>query len=871
MNMNRFKTTKTAIGAFLIMFFCFFLSSISSAQTNQNLSYGLTGVTILPSSGLTILPSYTLLSVEEKIVAQLEAFPQEKIHLHTDRDYYVSGEKIWFKVYVVDAHSHLHPTYSQYVYVELISPADTLVSRVMIQQTDGMFCGHLPLPDIFPSGNYTLRAYTRYMENMGDDYFFKKNIRIENLSSIKNQSSPTAQNNSAGIRNRSNRVQTETETDDFDVSFFPEGGNLPDGAVCKVAYKAINRKGYPETVSGKIVDENGVETFIETETLHAGMGVFVFRPEMGKRVFLKFRNENGLVKQFELPQPEAHAWSLTASMRDDRLIIGVQKSVHTPDIPCYLLVHCRGAVFYFAEWDKKQEFAAFPAEQLPAGVVQFVLFDGQMNPLSERLVFSKNDDASAKVDFQTDKAEYEKRDKIVATLKLDSIPRSIPLVEGWGGASGHFSIAITDDMDIDVDESTTILSTLLLSSELKGYIENPAYYLHHPAAMDLLMMTHGWRRYNVPEALKGNLQYPQIPFQIAQEITGQVKTLISGKPVVGSEILIMMQGSDGGFVVSTTDENGSFMIQGAFPDSSTFYIRALNRRGRENNVELFVDHDLFPRLTYAPQSPIPAVAKTITVTGEEPVGAFMEKAEQRATFDEDIWKLQLEEVKITAPRIQKVEPRLQFWLNSSSDKTITRKTIEDFYSTAMDIDHLLMAVFPNMASEEDEYGFIHFFIPSRTLMGANPRVLIFIDGSDVTDFFDKSSVFTHEIESIDILRHGSGGTVFGIHGSAGISITTKRGVTGVLEKFNHIVYTPLGYQMPTEFYSPKYETLEAKRSVIPDLRTTIFWKPDVVISEDGEASFQFYTSDFKTTYSVVIEGITDDGRIVRQVEKIRVE
>ena len=76
---------------------------------------------------------------------QLEVYPQEKIHLHTDRDYYVPGEKIWFKAYVVDAHSHLHPTYSQYVYVELISPVDTLVKRVMIKQTDGLFYGHLPL------------------------------------------------------------------------------------------------------------------------------------------------------------------------------------------------------------------------------------------------------------------------------------------------------------------------------------------------------------------------------------------------------------------------------------------------------------------------------------------------------------------------------------------------------------------------------------------------------------------------------------------------------------------------------------------------------------------------------------------------------
>ena len=123
--------------------------------------------------------------LDNRFKRQMEIYPQEKLHIHTDRDVYVPGEKIWFKAYVVDAQTHLSPTYSQYVYVELISPADTLVKRVMVKQTDGMFYGHLPITEAIPEGNYTLRAYTRYMENLGDDYFFKKNIRI---GSIKRES-----------------------------------------------------------------------------------------------------------------------------------------------------------------------------------------------------------------------------------------------------------------------------------------------------------------------------------------------------------------------------------------------------------------------------------------------------------------------------------------------------------------------------------------------------------------------------------------------------------------------------------------------------------------------------------------------------------
>jgi len=833
--MNRFKT-KMPIS--LIIFFYLLFFSALLAQTKQDISYD-----------LAILRSYGLEKVEENLTAQLETYPQEKIHLHTDRDFYVPGEKIWFKAYVVDAHTHLHPTYSEYVYVELISPADTLVQRVMIQQTDNMFYGHLPLSNIIPEGDYMLRAYTRYMENLGDDYFFKKNIRIENLSSVKDQQLQTAQ------RNRSRRAQTTT--DDFEVSFFPEGGNLLEGVICKVAFKALNRNGYPEIVTGSIMDENGVEV-TSVKTYHAGMGLLGYQPGEGKKFYLKCRNGNGLEKQFELPQPNPNAWSLIASMQNNRIRIGVQKSIHAPDMPCYLLAHCRGMALYFSEWDKRQEFITFNEEQLPAGVIQFVLFDGQMNPLSERLIFSKND-ASAKVEFQTDKETYQIRDKIVSTLSFPDSLFFTPSHLERDGVRSHFSVAVTDDKDITVDESTTILSSLLLSSELKGNIENPAYYLQDFAAMDLLMMTHGWRRYNIPEVVKGNPENPQIPYQIFQTISGQVTTLNLNRPVSNSEILITMKG--GGFGMTSTDAKGSFIVpELIFPDSTIFYIQALNRNGRDN-VQLFVDQELFPKPAY-----IFSRHKTIDEETKDKtdVNAFMAKTEQRAQFDEDMWTLHLREVEVTAPKVNKDESRLQFWANESSDHTITRETFEKTHYQYV-VDYLKSV--PGVRV----YGERRILIRGKGSFQPSTEPLILVDGMPA--FLDDVNV--QEVESIDVFKGGSA-ALFGARGANGvISITLKRGLDFTPKetytqnnKPNQFVYNPLGYQKPVEFYSPNYEKPEARQSNIPDYRTTIFWKPDVVISEEGEASFEFYTSDFRTTYSVVIEGITNDGKIIRQVEKI---
>ena len=132
----------------------------------------------------------TLDAVQNSILKQYEIFPQEKIHLHTDRTMYVPGEKIWFKAYVVDVFFHQPLIYSQYAYIELINSSDSLVHRVMVSRDENdMFHGNIFLSAFIPEGDYTLRAYTRHIENLGDDYFFKKHIRIGALNETPKQRS----------------------------------------------------------------------------------------------------------------------------------------------------------------------------------------------------------------------------------------------------------------------------------------------------------------------------------------------------------------------------------------------------------------------------------------------------------------------------------------------------------------------------------------------------------------------------------------------------------------------------------------------------------------------------------------------------------
>ncbi|MCL1932478.1 MAG: TonB-dependent receptor plug domain-containing protein [Candidatus Azobacteroides sp.] len=804
--------------------------------------------------------SSSLERIGERFETQSAVYPQEKVHLHTDRDYYVPGEKIWFKAYVADAATFRYPTASRYVYAELISPADSLVTEVMIRQEDGLFCGYMQIPQTVPEGDYTLRAYTRYMENPGDDYFFKKNIRIRNLSSVKEKET------------KDKKTKDIPAKVDFDVSFFPEGGNMVEGVFCKVAFKALNNDGTSANIAGEITNENGT-TVASAESFHAGMGAFGFIPESGKKYRLKCRNSNNLEKQFDLPpaHPDALALTVVQLNSDKRIAMEVRKSINTPNVPCYLLVQCRGKALYFSAMNDLNKITVFNKEDFPAGIIHMILFDKQMHPLSERLVFNKNN-ISEPVVFKTDKAVYKIRDKIVATINTRLI----------GEEESSLSVAVTDDRDISPDSTTTILSTMLLASELKGYIENPAYYLRDDirseTALDYLMMTHGWRRYDIPEVVNGNNAIPEIPYQTSFVFTGSVKNLnlFRSRPVAGSEILMMAERD---ILSATTDENGRFTFRDfEYPDSTRYFIQALTGKG-SNRVELVLDRDTFPKPIHVKQSadvenPILKEKAKIEL---EP-NAFISKAEQRSKYDPNMRVIPLKEVTVTARRIErKNESRLQFWANESSDVTIRRKEIEKYKPRLVSdiLYHIAgVRVFPNGAISIQQ----------------GPLPLVLIDGIPIS--WDKDllksnndpslaansspveAVSVHDIESIDIFK-GSNASVFGARGIGGaISITTKKGKSINPESwdFNYTVYTPLGYQKPVEFYSPKYETMQAKKSPIPDLRTTIFWKPDIVISNDHkEAVFEFYTSDFPTTYSVVIEGLTTDGRIIRQVEKIQVE
>ena len=158
---------------------------------------------------------------------------------------------------------------------------------------------------------------------------------------------------------------------------------------------------------------------------------------------------------------------------------------------------------------------------------------------------------------------------------------------------------------------------------------------------------------------------------------------------------------------------------------------------------------------------------------------------------------------------------------------------------------------------------------TKSLLG-DSHALILLDGMPIS-FDHCAGLSLHDIAQIDILKNADKTVIYGFQGVNGvIAIYTKRGASSniVAEPFHIKAIMPLGYQKPVEFYAPKYDTPEKRNVNAPDLRTTIHWQPVVQTDSLGVASFEFYTADETTSYTVMIEGLSDDGKIIRQEGKL---
>ena len=440
---------------------------------------------------------------------------QEKVYLHLDNNCYYRGEEIWYKAYVVRADNNQYTDLSRLLYVELVSPDGLLVERQTISiSEDGDGEGSFYLTDSLYSGFYELRAYTRWMMNfdvtehpsnyhsrrlfynkqMANDFFRQYGTVYSRVVPVYETPEKLGDYSTKYIVERpKTRLDKELKAN-LRVNFYPEGGHLIAGTKATIAFEAVNELGEQIDISGNVGNRT-----IRTE--HGGRGAFTIDiPEDG-RLKAHF-TYSGKEYDINLPKTEKSGCALRVNTGESTVKAELTLRGVPTDVDYAAIVLSRGRLQVFERFKPDRNGNAvisIDPERLPSGVSDLIIADNDGHPMADRLFFVNHHDCDdGQITMTTKKTDYS---------PYEAIDLELQVPEGTEQVSVSIRDSGTDDETFDTGN---IMTELLLSSELKGYIPHPDYYFEtddpqHRRHLDLLMMVQGWRRYNYEELINGKL------------------------------------------------------------------------------------------------------------------------------------------------------------------------------------------------------------------------------------------------------------------------------------------------------------------------------------------------------------------------------
>ena len=742
----------------------------------------------------TCLPCFCQQTVDEAWVTSINkeyaAFPSELIYLQTSKGIYETGEDLWFKAYQLSSQSFAFSNQSQTLYLQMINNKDSIVWQEKYPVENGMVFGHVYVSEKLADGDYFLEAYTRHsFHNDTTGIISSRKVRI-----VKNIAHDNQQSEDVG-----------KDSLRFDV--FPEGGNLISGLPSRVAFKATNDKGYPVEVKGTLYQDDIPVTLFESS--HDGMGVFFFTPDTEKKYRIEL--EDGTC--YSLPEIYPQGMTLSLSKQDKKnLEFFISQTEGSPAQEVCLVGQVRGMICCVAKGVLKDRLKIkMPLNEFfYQGIAEFTLFNGDMQPVAERLVYV-HPEKKLQINIEPDKKTYALREK--ATLK-------IKVTDGNGvPVKTNLGISVFDKAYINPADPVNILTHCYLSSQIRGKIHNPLYYFDEKnsdrkEALDLLLLTQGWRRY-VWNAVEPD--YQGEPF-LTDEING-IQTLQSkkkDKQNEGAEQLIQIFGAEGNSQFIWTDSTGHFMID---PDK----MKAL--QGGYVYLKPMLSKEFKPTLELVDYFPLIDSIKKNRPHHYPIAELSYHKKEQildLPVISSDSTIL-LNEVTITAKGHKPFRDKMMGRLDSLAQVNLGPWVCKHGWL------------------ENYKEGYTHHHDPRYcpcVVDDGEPRTAPVI-GKQYTIM--KAEYYT---------CGAKGGWCFKPLDRQTITYQGVLYTEEELLRMNNLWRTK-GYYRKREFYQPDEVDIQLS---IPDARNTLLWQPSVITDEKGEAEVSFYCSDINTGFTGVVEG-----------------
>jgi len=719
-----------------------------------------------------------------------QTMPAEHIYIQMSKNIYETGEDLWFKAWQLDARTFGLSSISQTLYLQMINERDSIVWREKYAIEDGIVNGHIYIDEKLPTGYYFLEAYSRHsFYNDSTDILSSRKIKIvENIARNHKQGNALTEGN---LR--------------FDI--FPEGGNLVTGLPSCLAFKATNSKGYPIDVEGALLQDN--DTITHFKSIHDGMGVLSFTPLNDKRYRIVLK-QGGVY-----PLPEIYSQGMTISLvgqNDTDMEFIISQTSGCPEQEIYLLGKIRGETYCMAKGRLKEHLKIkMPLNEFPyQGIAEFTLLDSSMQPIAERLAFV-HPKKKLHICIEPDKERYTIREKATLKIKVtdgDGIPVKVNL-----------GISVFDEAYTTTD-AINILSHCYLSSQIRGKIHNPAYYFdeankNRMEALDLLLLTQGWRRYTRNTNSNINSEGIFLP----DEIVGvqQLQHKRNSTTLQGSEQLIQVTGANGSSGFTWVDSTGYFRVDTKMMkelQSGYIYLKPMLSDKYRPVLEI---KDYFPIINETRE-------KKINNYSIEVVDLVKERIPDLPVVSNDSTIL-LEEVIITRKAYLPYRDKFMGRLDSLAQ---------------LDINMPWVCPEGHLENYKEGYTAHHDpqYCPHATIVPPEKRSKP-VEGKSY--YIMKPKYFGNGAFIVEAEEH----VVY----RAPVYSNEE-----LLRKNN--IWRTQGYYDTREFYQP--DEIEIQLSM-PDARNTLLWQPSVITNEQGEATLSFYCSDINTRFVCIAEGVDGMG------------
>lgn len=763
-------------------------------------------------------------------------YPQEKIYLQFDKSYYNTGETIWFKGYITV--NNTPSLISKTLYAELINDNGKILQRKTMPVLQSGAASHFDLADSNYNSKLYIRAYTSWMLNFDSSLLYLKPVTVINAKPAAKKATPPVT---------------------YTLTLFPEGGDLIENINCRIAFKTNNQEGVPFDVAGIVTDAKGKKLSSFTST-HDGMGFFTITPLADEKYKAVWKDKNGVQHETLLPDAKKEGIALRVSNSNNRLLYTLNRPDSADEIfkSFTVVAQMHNQIVYSAKINmqhKTQISAPVITDSMPDGIIQITVFNAAQIPVAERIAFVNNN------------TYYFITDLHAAEKNITRHGKNVLQVDVGENLLSNLSIAVTDaGLDAAGSNKENIFSELLLSSDVKGYIYNPAYYFSSDADsvkqhLDLVMMANGWRRFKWKNLLTG--QWPIINHRpddylsIKGSVFGLSKIQLKNKELTG--ILQSSSGSSKSFFTIPVNDEGKFNMSGVyFFDTARLMYQFNNDKEKllTSTAGFSFDNGL-EKPPYAPADLLSAL-----FFNAKPDSSIIQKSiKQNALYrsQEAMAKTKtLTAVKVTG-RQKSLQEKLdeQYTSGLFSGSFARVFTVEDdpFAQSAISIlDYLQGKVAGLQISTAGE--------GSITRRGSNTDVFLNETNADIsllqsTPMSDVALIKVFDPPFFGAPGGGAGGAV---------AVYTKKGRNNNTNAKGLNAVTLYGYSSIKEFYMPDYE--KSKDFDAADYRTTLYWNPFLLMdAKKRRVTIPFFNNDNCKRIRVIIEGLNENGQLTRE-EKV---